>query len=96
MTEHFTRNTESMTVWCNLCNKVTEHAVSDERIGRCKTEHNTDVRTRAQIPAFNIDDNDPHVIEVRPGALRQHKPAISMTDRRHIAALDGAGNRGEK
>lgn len=35
MTEHNTRNTESVTAWCNACFRYTEHAVSDGRRGRC-------------------------------------------------------------
>jgi hypothetical protein len=35
MTEHYTRNTESVTKWCNRCGKRTQHQVSDGRVGRC-------------------------------------------------------------
>ena len=38
MSEHFTRNTEEATHWCNRCERFTQHAVSDGRLGRCK-EH---------------------------------------------------------
>lgn len=38
MTEHFTEATESVTKWCDTCLRVTEHAVSGKRLGRCK-EH---------------------------------------------------------
>lgn len=38
MTEHYTRNTESILKWCNRCDRLTVHAVSDGRVGRC-TEH---------------------------------------------------------
>jgi hypothetical protein len=35
MPEHNTRNTESVTAWCNHCGKPTQHKVSDGRRGRC-------------------------------------------------------------
>jgi ribosomal protein L44E len=38
MSEHYTRNTESVTLWCNFCQRNTQHAVSGGRAGRC-TEH---------------------------------------------------------
>jgi hypothetical protein len=38
MSEHFTRNTEEVTRWCNHCGRFTQHIVSDGRLGRCK-EH---------------------------------------------------------
>ncbi len=39
MAEHYTANTESVTRWCNSCNRRTQHGVSGGRIGRC-LEHN--------------------------------------------------------
>lgn len=38
MSHHYTRSTESDTVWCDTCKRRTVHAVSDGRLGRC-TEH---------------------------------------------------------
>lgn len=35
MTEHYTANTESVTAWCNHCNRNTQHSVSGNRRGRC-------------------------------------------------------------
>lgn len=47
MTEHYTSNTESVTRWCNHCNRVTDHRVSAGRVGRCM-EHESPAVTRAQ------------------------------------------------
>jgi hypothetical protein len=95
MSEHFTRNTESLRCWCYTCNDMTEHTVSDGRIGRCQNDHTKkrDPR-RAQVPQLALDRADE--IEIRPGALKDGKHVISIEDRRSITALDGAGNRGEK
>jgi len=38
VSEHYTRNTESALRYCDRCGRVTKHAVSDGRLGRC-TEH---------------------------------------------------------
>lgn len=35
MPEHYTRNTVSVTVWCNVCQRTTEHRVDDGRRGPC-------------------------------------------------------------
>jgi hypothetical protein len=35
MAEHYTRNTESVTRWCNTCQRDTQHSVSSGRVGRC-------------------------------------------------------------
>jgi hypothetical protein len=35
MAHHYTKNTESDTKWCNVCMNLTQHKVSDGRIGRC-------------------------------------------------------------
>jgi hypothetical protein len=35
MPEHYTKNTVSCTVWCNRCNKATEHRVDNGRRGPC-------------------------------------------------------------
>jgi hypothetical protein len=42
--EHYTRNTESVTAWCNHCGRPTQHAVSDGKRGRC-TEHEVASKT---------------------------------------------------
>lgn len=47
MSEHFTRNTESVTRWCNKCGRVTEFAVSAGRLGRC-TEHDVAPESEAK------------------------------------------------
>lgn len=48
MSEHFTKNTESVTRWCNFCNRATQHAVSTGRLGRC-LEHDTSQLTKKQV-----------------------------------------------
>jgi len=50
MTEHYTRNTESVSAWCNKCNRVTQYAVSDGRRGRC-LEHAAPKETKKAIAA---------------------------------------------
>lgn len=35
MPEHYTKNTVSATVWCNVCVRATEHRVDDGRRGPC-------------------------------------------------------------
>lgn len=47
MTEHYTRNTESVTRWCGRCCRATQHAVSAGRVGRC-IEHQAQQETKAQ------------------------------------------------
>lgn len=44
MSEHYTRNTESVTLWCNACNRPTQHQVSGGRVERCM-EHETATET---------------------------------------------------
>lgn len=41
MAHHYTKNTESVTHWCNRCRGQTLHVVSDGRLGRCMNEHPT-------------------------------------------------------
>ncbi len=48
MAEHYTRNTEGAPKWCNKCGRITVHAVSAGRVGRC-TEHESQAFTRAQL-----------------------------------------------
>jgi ribosomal protein L44E len=38
MTEHYTEGTEYVLLWCNFCQRNTQHNVSGGRAGRC-TEH---------------------------------------------------------
>ena len=45
--EHYTQNTEGAPRWCNVCARITVHAVSGGRIGRC-TEHESPEFTEAQ------------------------------------------------
>lgn len=33
--QHFTRNTQAATFWCNKCKKFTLHKISDRRRGPC-------------------------------------------------------------
>ena len=47
MSEHYTRNTESVTKHCNRCGRPTQHRVSDGRIGRCM-EHEAPKLSKAQ------------------------------------------------
>jgi hypothetical protein len=35
MTEHFTRNTISASLWCAKCQKMTQHRIDDRRKGPC-------------------------------------------------------------
>lgn len=35
MSHHETRNTLSVTAWCNTCRRQTQHAVHDRRRGTC-------------------------------------------------------------
>ena len=35
MTQHFTRNTISISAWCPKCQKHTQHRVDDRRKGPC-------------------------------------------------------------
>ena len=48
MSEHYTKNTESVTRFCRTCDRLTQHAVSDGRIGRCK-EHEAPKYSQAQL-----------------------------------------------
>jgi hypothetical protein len=88
VSEHFTRNTESIRCWCYTCNDLTDHAVSDGQIGRCNNDHSKKKDPKkAAIPSFEYD--------IGNADTAGKKRAVSDTDWRHIAALDGAGNRGE-
>lgn len=49
MAEHYTRNTESVTAWCNKCQRFTEHRVDNGRKGPCM-EHETPVKPKPQTP----------------------------------------------
>lgn len=35
MSEHYTRNTLQCTLWCNVCNRLTQHRVDGGRKGPC-------------------------------------------------------------
>ncbi len=48
MSEHYTKTTEGAPHWCNKCRRITVHAVSDGRLGRC-TEHESQAFTKAQL-----------------------------------------------
>lgn len=47
MTEHFTRGTESVTRYCPVCRRDTQHAVSDGRVKHC-LEHQSRHLTKRQ------------------------------------------------
>jgi ribosomal protein L44E len=38
MSQHYTRNTKSVSVYCSTCRRNTIHRVDDRRLGPC-TEH---------------------------------------------------------
>ncbi|HAS53866.1 MAG TPA: hypothetical protein DCS42_06905 [Nitrospiraceae bacterium] len=38
MTQHYTRNTKQVSVYCSTCRRNTIHRVDDQRLGPC-TEH---------------------------------------------------------
>lgn len=46
--EHYTKATESVTAWCNKCERTTTHAVSGHRIGRCM-EHQAEGESKKQM-----------------------------------------------
>ena len=48
MAEHYTRSTESVTKFCNTCGRITEHSVSDGRVGRCKEHHAPELTKKQQ------------------------------------------------
>jgi hypothetical protein len=97
MTEHFTRNTESLRCWCYSCNDMTDHAVTDGNIGRCKNDHTKARRSapRQTLQQFQLADDDPEIIVGNAEAPRE-KLAVSIKELRHIEALDGYGGPGRK
>jgi len=52
VSEHYTRNTESVTRWCNRCGRPTQHLVSAGRVGRCENDHHP--ATPGKPPRANI------------------------------------------
>ena len=48
MPEHYTRNTESVTAWCNVCRRETQHRVDGGRRGPCLEHEAKRALTRAQ------------------------------------------------
>lgn len=48
--EHYPRGTISVTLWCNTCQRHTQHRVDDVRAGRCM-EHEAPAESRKQIAA---------------------------------------------
>jgi ribosomal protein L44E len=48
VSHHFTSNTESVTAWCNACNRFTDHTVSHGRQGRC-LQHTATAQSKRQI-----------------------------------------------
>jgi hypothetical protein len=57
MAHHFTQGTESVTQWCEHCGKLTQHAVSAGRIGRC-TEHGPQQYTKAQLRRLQTQERE--------------------------------------
>lgn len=47
--EHYTRNTETATAWCNKCIRVTQHRVDGGRRGPC-LEHQTAIKPKKPAP----------------------------------------------
>lgn len=47
MPEHYTKNTLEATVWCNKCNRMTQHRVDGGRRGPC-LEHEAPMYNRKQ------------------------------------------------
>jgi len=45
VTEHYTAATEEVRKWCNRCARVTAHAVSGGRIGRCMEHESGSLQT---------------------------------------------------
>jgi hypothetical protein len=54
MTEHYTKNTEAVTAWCNKCNRPTMHQVSAGRRGHC-LEHETPIKAKPAEPQRSGD-----------------------------------------
>lgn len=54
MGEHYTRNTETVTAWCDKCRRVTEHRVDGGRRGPC-LEHQAAVKPKKPAPAKSGD-----------------------------------------
>lgn len=40
--QHYTKNTESVSHFCKVCNRLTIHKVYDGRLGPCVEEHHKD------------------------------------------------------
>lgn len=47
MSQHYTRNTRSVSVYCSTCRRHTVHRVDDRRLGPC-TEHQASGLSREQ------------------------------------------------
>ena len=55
MTEHYTRNTESVTAWCAKCSRMTDHRVDGGRRGPCiDPKHPASGIPRAVIPPLDL------------------------------------------
>jgi ribosomal protein L44E len=55
MPEHYPKNTVSVTVWCKVCRRVTEHRVDGGRRGPC-LEHAGKPRKSTRPPAPKSGD----------------------------------------
>jgi len=54
MAEHYTRNTETATAWCQKCGRNTEHRVDGGRRGPCIDPKHPAPISRAVIPPLNL------------------------------------------
>jgi len=57
MSFHYTKDTTSAPSWCGRCDRVTEHFVSDGRLGHC-LEHISQKHTKAQLKAIKKKKED--------------------------------------
>jgi hypothetical protein len=57
MAFHYTQGTESVTKWCNVCQRMTQFAVSGGRVGRC-TEHQAPKFSKAQLHRQKLEELD--------------------------------------
>jgi hypothetical protein len=54
MSEHYTRNTEAASAWCNKCNRTTMHRIDGGRKGPC-SEHQTPIKKKSVEPSKSGD-----------------------------------------
>ena len=80
MSEHFTRNTESVRCWCHKCQDMTEHPVSNGEIQRCPIDH-----TKTKPTPRPKDVSEP----IFTGAASSAASREAEKLRQHMLALDG-------